>query len=447
MLPKKQDKISPVKKICLFFCIVKSNTKIKKKILILDTNQIEELILWSKDPEWNKILVKHATDNPLNLAFRLKNQTNIPLKLLLNQLTLRQKASLKMPTWLKANCIFDERLFEQATNEELSNYRANLLNQVPKKVLDLTAGFGIDAFVWINKGAAVTMIEPNAHHIALLKHNLHILKVSNFNIINSTAEAYLEQEENHSFDLIFVDPDRRTADGDRMHALADTSPNVLKLWPNLCKITKVIWIKVSPMIDLNHVTKSISNLTEIHVIAFKNEVKEVLLSMQTENKGNSLIYHAHNILPDKKTEQFAGYLIDWNSVELANNNEGYFYEPNRAVLKAGLTAACFKQYNIRQLGRDLVYGVSNNYNPNFPGRKFFIVEKMAYDLTSLKKRLKDKKNKTVNIAVRLFPITAKELCLKLGVKQGGSEYWFLFTNYLGQHLVYICKHYNETNLY
>ena len=74
------------------------------------------------------------------------------------------------------------------------------------KVLDVCAGSGALSFEALSRGAAqVVMIEPHATQYQFLKQNASLLKLSNVEIINQTAQRALAQRTDQ-FDLVFLDP-------------------------------------------------------------------------------------------------------------------------------------------------------------------------------------------------------------------------------------------------
>lgn len=75
------------------------------------------------------------------------------------------------------------------------------------EVLDLCAGSGALSFESLSRGAAkVTLIEPNQQQNKFLKENLKLLKVTNAELIQSTAQIALSRFKDQQYDLVFLDP-------------------------------------------------------------------------------------------------------------------------------------------------------------------------------------------------------------------------------------------------
>ena len=73
---------------------------------------------------------------------------------------------------------------------------------------------------------------------------------------------------------IYLDPDRRTGSGKSV-ALQDASPNIVDLQKELLKLSHTLLTKHSPMIDLAALNE-LNHLSEIHVVEYQGECKEVL---------------------------------------------------------------------------------------------------------------------------------------------------------------------------
>ena len=75
------------------------------------------------------------------------------------------------------------------------------------KVLDLCAGSGALSFEALSRGAAaVTMIEPNPKQSRFLKENIQLLKASQAQLLQDTAQGALKKLADHAYDLVFLDP-------------------------------------------------------------------------------------------------------------------------------------------------------------------------------------------------------------------------------------------------
>ena len=161
-----------------------------------------------------------------------------------------------------------------------------------KKFLDLTCGFGIDAYFLSKNYQEVTLIEHNPELLEIVKHNWEILGRKAI-FINENLEEFLKQNQ-EMFDLVYLDPARRDEHKNKKFLLEDLSPNLLEIQEKLKEISDEIIIKLSPLIDISYLISALENISKIEIIAVKNEVKELLVfihsNIKTENIEICLLY-------------------------------------------------------------------------------------------------------------------------------------------------------------
>ena len=143
---------------------------------------------------------------------------------------------------------------EQSTSDALAHYHATLVGE-GKRVVDLTAGLGIDAMALARKvrhSGHVVAVERDEAVADDLRHNA--AKYENIEVINSDCRTLIDiwAREGMRFDVVFIDPARRAADGGRVYALDQCEPDVVEMLPLLRKIADRLIIKASPMLDISH---------------------------------------------------------------------------------------------------------------------------------------------------------------------------------------------------
>src|SRR5690606_1649098 len=112
----------------------------------------------------------------------------------------------------------------------------------------LTGGFGVDSFFLSQLFKTAVYVEPDETLFAIARHNHNQLKATNTSHHNTTAETYLQSNQ-QSADLIYIDPSRRT-DSKRVWRFADCQPNVLLLLDSILDQSTSCLIKSSPMLDI-----------------------------------------------------------------------------------------------------------------------------------------------------------------------------------------------------
>src|SRR5690606_37778030 len=131
----------------------------------------------------------------------------------------------KLPTWFNTpNIYYPNKLnIEQTSSELTANYKANLING--KNIIDLTGGFGVDAFYFSKHFESVVHCELDSNLSEIVGHNYKQLQVSNINTVNTDGLEYLKKNE-AIFDWIYVDPSRRHDSKGKVFFLNDCLPNV-----------------------------------------------------------------------------------------------------------------------------------------------------------------------------------------------------------------------------
>ena len=214
--------------------------------------------------------------------------------------------------------------------------------------------------------------------------------------------------------------------------LEDCLPNIPEHLETLFKFSNHILIKASPMLDLTKAINELEFVKEIHVVAVDNDVKELLFICEKSYKGQIYIKTVNH----KKTSD-EHFESTFSSSLLSNYSlpQTYLYEPNSAILKAGLFNEVSNQLKLFKL-----HNSSHLYTLNklikFPGRSFKIVQTVPYNLKELKKNFPFTK---ANITIRNFPETVAKIRKKTKIKEGGDQYLFFTTDCKNKLIIIHCE--------
>ena len=379
---------------------------------------------------------------------------------------------------------------EQCSSEQTAQYKAQLLARLLQSefsmesaknahFIDLTGGFGVD-FVAMAQAVSnfseqenfsqnghqnrFVYVERNEHLCDLARHNFPLLGLPNVEIVCDTAEKFLENPlslhtprssfllppssktntEHLTPTIIFLDPARRDAHGQRTYALADCTPNVLELRDELFKSADLIVIKLSPMLDWHRAVEELKTVSEVHIVSVANECKELLLVIQKKAQKTRIF-----CVNDQQT---FSYEVENNEktvpciAETASLSEkNHLYIPNSSVMKAGCFAGLCNRFHLAALAPNSHLFVKTDKSESsdekindFPGKIFQISAISSMNKRDLRENLQGIDR--ANIATRNFPMKPEELRRRLKIKEGGDTYIFATTLANGKHVLIVCKH-------
>ena len=278
--------------------------------------------------------------------------------------------------------------------------------------MDLTGGYGVDTYFLSEHFNHTDYVEQNAELCRIATHNFAAKPIT---IHHSIAEDFLASA--GQYDLIFLDPARRDSYGGKVFKLADCTPNVVELLPTLLSRLAPdgrIMLKLSPMIDLTQAFKELSAVKwDAHIVAVKNEVKEVLLL-----SGGSGQITAIDLSKKEQVFTFTREEEQATQTKMVNgtwSNGTWIYEPNAAILKAGAYKIVAQRFGLQKLDTNTHLYTSETLVPDFPGRVWKVKEPTPT-------RPKGKEIKQANVLVRNYPLTAEQLKKKLHLRDGGTAY-------------------------
>ena len=340
----------------------------------------------------------------------------------LQQIEGRERTADKLPTFASIpDWWYPVRLScEQCSSELTARYKASLLSPLAlgegkeERLLDLTGGYGVDTYFLSEQFSHTDYVEQNEELCRIAAHNFALSQKSKVErqklsiaIHNTTAEDFLLSSPcgEAGWGLIFLDPARRDSHGSKVFRIEDCTPNVEELLPTLLAHSKRLLIKLSPMLDLTQAVTCLSQVNwDIHIVAIKNEVKEVLLlsggtgqitTIDLAQKDQAFVF-------TREEEQHCG--LDIRDGKLAN----YLYEPNAAILKAGAYKLVAQRFGLHKLDVNTHLYTSRQFIENFPGRVWRITEKQNL--------------KQANVLTRNYPLTPEQLKKKLHLRDGGTAF-------------------------
>ena len=456
------------------------------------------------------------------LALRSARFPDVDMPYALDQIKGWQTARRKLPTWAACDgIVYPPHLsMEQCSSEPTAQYKLNLamewscriessefrvesseegvdnsseqpatlnsqlstLNCHASRMTDLTGGFGVDFSFTSCAFASATYVERNAQLCHMVEHNLPLLGIDNAKVVCADAVDYLSTLDMQT--MIFLDPARRDQHGAKTVMLADCTPDVVQLLPQLLKKSRFTMLKLSPMLDWHKAVEDLQGtVREVHIVSVGGECKELLLVLSEEIESELKVFCAdleaggsgeaglsggsssssssslssepsfprtpsspsapsHPSTPSLSASLFVyapGSSCPAPNSKLKTQNSKFLHEPNASIMKAGCFDELAAAYGVSPVSRNSHLFLSAEPVDGFPGRSFSIERVTTLNKRELRQALAGIEK--ANIATRNFPLSVAELRKRLKLKDGGDVYIFATTTAEDEHLLLISHKY------
>lgn len=396
----------------------------------------------------------HREEDIRELALLAGREKEVDRIYALQQIEGWQKACTKLPEISRIEgWIFPPRIsMEQCSGELTAKYKHEVINSSyaaykrskgaanAEGKIDLTGGFGIDAYYM----GATDYVEQSEELCRIAAHNFALAGRS-IHVHNTTSETYLAALTHAN--LIYIDPARRDSHGGKVFRLEDCTPNVAALYPTLMSKCDRLMLKLSPMLDITDALRHLPDAREVHVVAVRNEVKEVLVvcertmdrcAADPQTTATSVCTICVNLdspdpvfsippivpissiasIPPLALSSSAAFWMEKHPEWLFRRDEGtgergFLYEPNAAIMKAGLYVEVGARYGLQKLAENSHLYTSGEVIADFPGRIWQVHEATKDELKNLKQ---------ANILCRNYPLKPEEVKKKYKLKDGGETY-------------------------
>lgn len=425
------------------------------------------------------------------LALQSARFPDVDMPYALDQIKGWQTARRKLPTWAACDgIVYPPHLsMEQCSSEPTAQYKLNLAMEWARRVdhassmTDLTGGFGVDFSFTSCAFASATYVERNAQLCHMVEHNLPLLGIDNAKVVCADAVDYLSTLDMQT--MIFLDPARRDQHGAKTVMLADCTPDVVQLLPQLLKKSRFTMLKLSPMLDWHKAVEDLQGtVREVHIVSVGGECKELLLVLSKEMESELKVFCAdleagggsggsslsggssssscsslssepsfprtpsspsapsHPSTPSLSASLFV-YAPSASSPapspQLKTQNSKFLHEPNASIMKAGCFDELAAAYGVSPVSRNSHLFLSAEPVDGFPGRSFSIERVTTLNKRELRQALAGIEK--ANIATRNFPLSVAELRKRLKLKDGGDVYIFATTTAEDEHLLLISHKY------
>lgn len=386
-------------------------------------------------PEEAAFIAAHLEDAPAQLALLLgkKQQRKPGLPSLRPAVVLRQVQGFqvirrKVPSWSTVGglCYPEHLSLEQCSSERTARYKAGLVAHA-RRVADLTGGLGVD-LAFLAAGAEMGLyVERQAELAAIVQHNYRQLGLSRMVVRTGESDKALPFLKALGLDVIYLDPARRSKGGGKVVALSDCEPDVPRLLPALLEVAPTVLLKLSPMLDVTQVLGALPPTREVHVVSVDNECKELLFMLKKGAPAEDVVLTCVNLKSTGADEILSVPRCTALACEPAFQAAPmtYLYEPNAALLKAGLFNYLTSVFTVSKLHPHSHLYTSDRWLADFPGRGFEVLGWSPYQPKKVKETWPDLTR--ANLSCRHFPEGVDTVRKRLKLADGGIDYLFATT--------------------
>ena len=417
-------------------------------------------------PELEAFVASHLNDDTSRLLLSARRYPGIDVPAAVQQIEARRQIRTKLPEWYA-----DPRLMmggrlaaEQCSSERTARYKRSLV--CGRSLCDLTGGMGVD-FYYMSQGLErAVYVEHQPQLCEAARHNLAVLGATHAEVCEADAVSFLASvggslpssalssvplapsaatDGVRLADTIYLDPARRAADGSRVYDLRDCEPDVVALRDALLRRCARLVVKVSPMADLSRLLEQLPGVAEVHVVAVRNECKEVLLVLDADGVlggGEDGAMAPRVCCVDFLSAREVRFAFGWEEEagarsQFATEVGAYLYEPDVTLLKAGAFRVVGQRFGLEKLDVNSHLYTSDRLASDFPGRVFAVGETIPFHSRCLK-TLKHSVPQA-NISARNFPLSADSLRARTGIRDGGETYLFASRMSGGQPVLMRCR--------
>lgn len=340
---------------------------------------------------------------------------------------LRREAAGKFP--FSDRMYFTREALEQASPQEVSEYRSQRYR--PFRLLtDLGCSVGGDTLS-LAEISPTLGIDRDPLRLAMARANLAALGLDRrVQLVQADlAQADLSRR---SLPLAarpdlawFFDPARR-AGGVRVFSIRDYQPP-LDLLPGWLRRIPAGGVKVSPGVRLDELQAFDA---EVEFISLRGELKEATLwfgPFRSTRRRATLLPGPHTLAADP------------GQVPPSRLSEprAVLYEPDPAIIRAGLVTSLAEQLNASQLDEDIAYLTADANEPTPFARAWLIEAWLPFGLKRLRAYLRERKVGKVVVKKRGSPLQPEALIQDLRL-QGDAERVIFLTHLRGRPIVVIC---------
>ncbi len=238
---------------------------------------------------------------------------------------------------------------------------------------------------------------------------------------------------------IFFDPGRRSASR-RVHSVHNYTPplRIIDTWQ---ETIPAVGVKISPGVKLAEIQRYDA---EIEFISVRGELKEAVLwfgPLKTTTRRATLLPGGQTMAGESRetqTSYSAGEAAPETSEPLT-----FLFEPDPAILRAGLVRNLGAQISASQMDADIAYLTGDRFVDTPFARGYRIEEWLPFNLKHLRAIIRQKGIQSATVKKRGSPISPEKLLHDLNIHPGSGnapdECVIFLTHLRGKPIVLICS--------
>ncbi len=339
---------------------------------------------------------------------------------------LRGEATTKFPQADKM--YFTREALEQASGYEVSSYRAERYRGYAQ-IADLGCSIGGDTLS-IAEIAPVIGIDRDPLRLAMAQANMRALNLD-VPLIKTDLESSFPCLEYPTV-AIFFDPARRL-NGRRISSVRKYIPP-LQIIAEWLKYYPALGVKISPAVNKREL---FGYDAEIEFISFRGELKEAVLwfgPLKAGQRRATVLPGPHMMVDDITPIEPSRR----PTLAMAQPLQ-YFYEPNPAIIRAGMVQALMVRLGAAQIDQDIAYLTANKKKTTPFARVWEVEAWFPFQLKKLRTYLRERNVGLVTVKKRGSPILPEDLIQTLRLSKDAREERVVFlTQMRDRPIVVVC---------
>ncbi len=323
------------------------------------------------------------------------------------QIKYLQRARTKLPDFYAARCILPPRAFEQASSWQAADHK----HFTGRRCIDLTCGLGVDSAHFARHFDEVIAIENDPLLVDIARYNFARLGLHNVQVIHASAEEFVASTDLKA-DLVYADPDRRSAANRKLLLLEDYSPDIVLLHKRLHEISPRVVVKVSPLFDFAEAIRIFGAHTRVEAVSLGGELKELLIETGS-----------HISRPVVSSAEAGGSSVEWPLDAPPPAPEASFCPPCRYLLLPDVALRKMRMARIHFLSKSTFINKDSGYAfaDELPDGGMYRAWKIEAIHPYKPKEIKRLGFKSMQIMQRDFPLTNAQIAAQLGAREGGGR--------------------------